>query len=974
MSFMDPAWDDFECGAWESFHHRVFKKAAALGTGHSVAPYSEIMKLVEDEWERWINGREERRAIFGAAKEGLALEIFNELDLQSADVMSAEPAEPWVTPEDRSGRYYWPLAYRVMEESMGKGPAESVDKHSETVLQHLGNPRTQGPWLKRGLVIGSIQAGKTANYSALIAKAADAGYRLIIVLSGIHNDLRRQTQERLDRDFTGLSRWTETEFSAGRRHRVRRKMSRHVGVGLLEGYRESMQPQAATNLDEDFRGGSITMEERPWLIVMKKVKQPLVKLAAWLKNQNLLAKPVLIIDDEADQASMNTLARVIESDDGFEDDSAEAEGQEATQINSLIRQVIKLAPRCSYVGYTASPFANLFVDAEVDSEELGEDLFPKDFIIQIPTPNNYFGPSEYFDPASEEEAVLYMPFPRQEARSWIDKNQVGDFPASARRCLLQFIVSAALKAWRTDRRTRGLNDQAPVESSMLVHVSHLVDVHKRLAEQISEEFLAIRRSLVCDGPNSCFDSVLRSIFEDQQRATDTVRKAREEFDAVKDWSLPERFEELFPWIQKTAEALSVQIVNGEVKPERQGLLRAEPMADVRLKPIVWVGGNKLSRGLTIPSLCMSLFLRSTGAADTLLQMGRWFGYRDGYADLCRISTTQELAENFMKICCTLNDLSEQVSSMNNQSRTPSDYRIIVQQHPGFALSSASKMRTAADAAGCYAGFNTDIRSFLLSESAPQNNFAAAARLLQVADAAGVKAYDSQNTDGSRESRPVWYGDMKTPSGALWRQVPADAVLDFLASYTTPIGAGPDDPEIGRIIRYVHRENEKGRLLNWNLWVPRGRRTDGFLPLRADFLPIDRTGSASDGENLDGDRFRLGILQSGYDQYFGVRKPLMDAAQAALEATEGPKKRSMLFRLVRLLAAQREAAGEFVDEGYMRLYAIKSGKIAESESRHWLEAPGGGLCPLIGYGLWLPGSIAARGKTNATVRIEDEDFY
>lgn len=593
MTFVDPNWDDFLQGAWESFYHKVFASTAKLRSGRTSLPYSEVKKLADGEWERWINGSEERRRIFAAAKERLARDIYQELQLQSADVFAPKNAEPWVTDEDREKRYYWPLTLRVMQRRMGEGVALSIDKHSETVLQHLGDPRQSGAWLKRGLVIGSIQAGKTANYSALISKAADAGYRLIIVLSGIHNDLRRQTQERIDHDFVGVSRCWEDDSAAGRRRRTRRKKIWRVGVGCCEGYRERLQPQAATDLDDDFGAITIKMEEMPWVIVTKKIKQPLEKLVAWLKNQNLQSKPVLIIDDEADQASMNTLARAIDGNDDSGEDSgvgAEDDPQEATQINSLIRRIIKLSPQCSYVGYTASPFANLFVDADVDSDELGEDLFPKDFIIQIPTPDNYFGPSEYFDADSQEEAVLFMPFPRTEAGTWIDRNQVGDFPPAARRCLLQFLVSSALKFWRESRRRNDLTSENPARSSMLIHLSHLVDVHKRLAQQISEELLVIRRSLAIDGPNSKFEAELRSIFEKQRETTRIIRDARNDVDAAKDWSLPEDFDELFPWLVKTAEALSVQIVNGEMKPDRHGLLSPEGSSDKRLKPIIWVSG------------------------------------------------------------------------------------------------------------------------------------------------------------------------------------------------------------------------------------------------------------------------------------------------------------------------------------------------------------------------------------------------
>ena len=942
-----PEWDDFYRDAWKSFSDKAYREAFALKAGKAVVTYMDVKRTVEALWERWLNNSESRRRIFLEAKNDLISEIL--LDLQKDPTVSVppEPQNGWVTEADRANRYYWPLTKKVMVEEMGEAVADAVDRQSETVLRHLHDPREDGVWKVRGLVIGSIQAGKTANYSALIAKAADAGYRLIIVLAGIHNDLRRQTQERLDHDFTGFS---STEDGKTWR----------TGVGLRSGYDVARQPQSATDLDRDFEGGTVTMESKPWLIVMKKEKHRLENFVGWLKNQ-MRSKPVLLIDDEADQASMNTLAKTFE--EGVENGSQNSDDarQEATRINSLIRQIIKLSPRCSYVGYTASPFANLFVDASIDSEDLGEDLYPKDFIVQIPAPANYFGPKEYFDPDSHEESALFIPFPTVEAQSWLDKDEVGELPKTARACLLQFVVSSAIKAWRADRVGR-LDESAPAASSMLVHVSHLIDVQKKLAAQISEELLHIRRSILFGA--DIVDAALRSIFDAQREKTLIVRDARDAVDRKKDWALPNSFEELIPWIERIALSISVLVINGEAKPDRKGLLQAEAGADKRLRPVVWVGGNKLSRGLTIPSLCMSIFLRATGAADTLLQMGRWFGYRDGYADLCRISTTVQLADRFMKISSSLEDLSEQVGAMSNQLKTPSEYRLVVQQHPGFQLTSASKMRTAVDVACCFAGYRTELRYFLLSRSVPHMNFMTARKFMQEILEKGSLSYDSNSAELSVEAQPIWIEGRERPSGCLWRGVPSTVVMNFFRSYITAAGCGEDDPELRRMLRYILKENQEGRLRLWNIWVPRGANAEQYKTLAdGDFAPLERSGKR-DGV-VDGDRFRLSSLQSEGDQFIGVRKNIVDAAKAELEKSGTSAKRGEFFRLVRLLAAQKQVAGDHAFEGYMRLYSIRSDALTSSE---WGKTADGERLPLISYALWMPGSMSVRGRTNATLSV------
>lgn len=949
-----PEWDDFCRGAWKSFEEKVFAKAASLEPVRSDITYAQVAKTVEDYWEQWVNGSAERQNTFGKAKEGLALRIYQELHSPVVTSIPPVPQKSWVTEADKKCRYYWPLTRKVMVDSMGQGVTKKIDDESENVLQHLQDPRKAQQWLVRGLVIGSIQAGKTANYSALISKAADAGYRLIIVLAGVHNDLRRQTQERLDHDFTGFSKSDKLSWS--------------VGVGLCRGYDQSRQPQSATDLEEDFGGTNIKMEERPWLVVMKKEPHRLSNFIAWLKNQSK-SKPVLIIDDEADQASMNTVAKM-SGEEELDNVALAEERQEASKINSLIRQIIKLFPCCSYVGYTASPFANLFADASADSEKLGEDLFPKDFIVQLSTPDNYFGPKEYFDPDSKEESVLFVPFPLDEANKWIVKNQneVGNLPPTARKCILQFIVSAAIKFWRAHCRKGILSSDKPEESSMLIHVSHKVDVQAKLAQQISEACCNIRRCIKYEEPDSELGSELEVIFEQQRATTEIVRAARDDVDRKKDWALPESCSDLWTWIQKTVEALAVVVVNGESEPDREGLLRMDADADKCLKPLIWIGGNKLSRGLTIPSLCMSIFLRTTGAADSLLQMGRWFGYRDGYADLCRISTTILLADRFMKVSCTLDDLGEQISTMNNLVRTPKDYRLIVQQHPGFLLTSPNKMRTATDASCCYAGYHTEMRQFLVADQTPHNNFVAAEHLVEDADNFGRRVYDSDCLEKSEEKQPNWTKENTHPSGCLWRSVPADVVMQFFKSYCSPEGIGSSNREIGRILRYIEKENKEGRLLNWNIWLPKGRNSSDWLPLRGEFYPSERN---SQSDKLDGAYLRLSILQTSYDQFNGVRKSILDAARQALEALETNEKRGELFRQVRLFAARPEAAGEFANEGYLRLYAVQSRRFNE-DKRDSLLSLSGNKYPLISYAVWMPGSLTVQGKINSSVTADNSE--
>ena len=172
-----PEWDDFCRLAWKSFEEKVFSKAASLEPVRSDITYAQVVEAVENYWEQWVNGSVERENTFGKAKEGLALKIYKELHLPAVISIPPAPQKSWVTETDKQCRYYWPLTRKVMIDSMGQGVTDKIDKESENILQHLQDPRKAQQWRVQGLVIGNIQAGKTANYSALISKAADAGQR-----------------------------------------------------------------------------------------------------------------------------------------------------------------------------------------------------------------------------------------------------------------------------------------------------------------------------------------------------------------------------------------------------------------------------------------------------------------------------------------------------------------------------------------------------------------------------------------------------------------------------------------------------------------------------------------------------------------------------------------------------------------------------------------------------------------------------
>lgn len=960
-------WSQATRSLWKSFENAATEAIAKEAGADRFLLGGEISKIIHQLWDDWTKDYPQLKTYCSAAFDDLYSQLTERFSMPRPVVIAPHKQEQqsWLTEERLKKRYYWPLAKEVMLDQQSSTVVSNIDAQSESVLSHLHDPQDFScDWQIHGLVIGAIQAGKTANYSALVAKAADAGYKVFIILSGIHNDLRRQTQKRLDEIFTGFDTTAKDPASSDKGSKSNKKSYR-VGVALKHSWENARAPQAATDLDEDFQGSSIKFEGQPWLFVIKKESHVLKKVIAWAKHNisDHRKAPMLLIDDEADQASLNTLS-LQDSDDEEQAEIVKQANEEATAINKAIRTLITLFPRCAYVGYTASPFANIFADAASHSKGLGPDLFPSDFIEFIPTPKNYFGPNEFFDPEDALDAILYEAYPSSESQKWSKPNsRIKKLPAPAQKCLAEFIVSAAIRAWRALGKGQTPSQDKPVVSSMLVHASQSVAMHTRIAEQFSEHIKEIRATLDYAGGQERADELkpFAKAFSRQLEVTPKVQAARNDVDTVRDWSLPSTFEELLPLVEETIQSLTVQVVNGDPAPDRTALAGPTSASSGRFRPIVWIGGNKLSRGLTIPYLCMSIFVRGAGTADTLLQMGRWFGYRDGYSDLCRICTTPELADKFRSVSLTLDDLSFQVQRMNDQLRSPKDYAVVVQTHPGILVTARNKMKTAKECLTNFAGQPLDERKLSLKPEAVRANYMAAQAFFKELSK-DDPVYDSKKRK-NEEDRPSWHPSAEKPSGRLWRNVDVSTVLDFFGSYTTPSGTGTDNSLLKRLCEFIERERQNDRLTHWNVWIPEGT-LDKSLGFKE---PFGRKLVERNSFNVDKgtSTCQLSILQSGGDQFIGVRKKLFEAAQAAAGAEATQRE---FFAKVRELAEQSDPTDGHPCEGFLRLYALGSKELAKA-AHDEIAARGKQMYPLIAYAMWLPGSLLSNGLINATAKAK-----
>ncbi|POX44213.1 Z1 domain-containing protein [Streptomyces sp. Ru72] len=546
-------------------------------------------------------------------------------------VVISDEFTPWYTPQSQRGLpCYWP-SYRSYLEKKGWAPeaVASLDVASDAVVERLADPTRAEAYQAKGLVVGYVQSGKTANFAGVIAKAVDEGYRLVVVLGGTLNMLRAQTQRRLDMELVGRENILRgaSEYESDYADDPAWSQGRFATFGALPSALDAFDIVRLTTRDDDYKSllqgiTALEFEKREpalplfdprnlhrssaRLMVVKKNKTVLTKLVKDLKKIKtpLSEIPVLIIDDESDEASVNT------------SDLAKPDA-ERTAINQKISELLRMLPRAQYVGYTATPFANVFVDPSD-----AEDIFPKDFIVSLPRPEGYMGARDFHD--------LDSPIPAEE-RTFANSNELAhvrnitvdaedENDVCLQRAMDMFVLTAAMKLYRAD--VGGLGDRHFQHHTMLIHESVRTEVHRELLGKVAQMWWNAGYM----GPRG--HERLRELFE-----TDIapVSAARADGHAV-----PPSYDALAPYVGPAVTRIGgddkpIIVVNGDKDIET-----GEADFDKRSIWKILVGGQKLARGFTVEGLTVSYFRRRAGNASTLMQMGRWFGFRDGYRDLVRL--------------------------------------------------------------------------------------------------------------------------------------------------------------------------------------------------------------------------------------------------------------------------------------------------------------------------------------------------
>lgn len=723
-----------------------------------------------------------------------------------------QPAPTSIT--DRAGHEEWLLErkttidwnfwdrYRQYLEDVQLQPRAVIrrlDDVTDSILRKLEAPDREGEWDRRGLVVGQVQSGKTSNYTGLICKAADAGYKLILVLAGIHNSLRSQTQLRLDEGFLGF----DTQYQS----RSDEDNSQHfIGVGAMKGmtrlYAASLTTshEAGDFKDARARNLALPVGDYPVVLVVKKNAGILENIHSWVTGIHGVPDPnaegrkvvrdipLLIIDDEADNASINTSMK---KRTGAGEDSG------PTQVNAKIRQLLSGFSKSAYVGYTATPFANLYVNAYGEHKTFGEDIFPRSFIDILQPPSNYLGPERVFGLGDKAPLPIYRSIrdneswmPPKHDKSWIPGD---DLPASLEEALRCFLLTCAARRARGDRHRH---------NSMLVHVSRFQDVQVRVGDQLRDRISAIGDRLrYGDGDRTTrIVDELRQLWEDDFVTTTASFPAGSA--AGLDWSQVEA--ELLPAVTK----IEMRVMNGKAKDALEYYERRQDGLSV-----VAVGGDKLSRGLTLEGLSVSYYLRASKMYDTLMQMGRWFGYRPGYEDLCRLYTTSELHSWYREITVSANELRVELEEMALQGATPWEYGLRVRTSAaGLSITAANKMRGAQKVRLSFSGGIPETTAFDVRTEALDRNLASLDVLVRALD--DLVAESPQPAGGRVTS-------VETASrNILWKAVPADAVIRFFESYRADSSAVRSRPDL--IASYVRQCQRLGELQRWNVMLVHNR--------------------------------------------------------------------------------------------------------------------------------------------------------
>lgn len=684
--------------------------------------------------------------------DGITLEKY--FETAKNEYLSVHPIDPgisysltkkgfktWLN-EDREKKISWDYSNRYFQylEKNGRSSkvVEETRKSSLSIMQKMADPKSKTSVFSKGLVVGAVQSGKTGNFNAVINRAIDSGYVLVIVLSGIMEDLRSQTQRRIETDVIGEG-IRDNGQTTGKK-----------GVGEIRRFGQLGDPsvvqvKSITSEEKDF--GKATKEldftlNDKYVLVCKKNVSVLRNLIVWLHDSLEQGKerhhiPLLILDDEADNASLNNLG---------------SKGREyASKTNVQIRALLAMFSIKTYLGYTATPFANVLQDRNDVPDDryiekykfkgetvekglaLEGNIFPDDFIELLDPPSNYIGAKQIFETVipivnatdDNEKIPLVAPpildyieeFPSrlyltesdeiigveniQTKAEWDVKFGYGGYldfdtfaeyrkgtwaprkednfpktlPQSLKDAIKCFLLSIAIRENRMPRMEK--SDLFQRHNTMLVHISRFTlwqNTTKKLVEKYLADLIA---KINTDNPassDSIYSELEKIWYRYYAHIVENIKsylpKGYED-----EFMIPVVYDSIKNILPDAVKDIEVRAINSLAKEKLDYPKNSR-------KKYIAIGGNRLSRGFTLEGLTINYFVRTTNYSDALLQMGRWFGYRPGYLDCCKIFTTQESLDKFNSTTKCIEELEGEFRKMEEQGKDPSSFALRVRKHPG----------------------------------------------------------------------------------------------------------------------------------------------------------------------------------------------------------------------------------------------------------------------------------------------------
>jgi len=666
----------------------------------------------------------------------------NPIEIDPANSLVKEGFRTWLTAEkiklikwNYSQRYFNYLS----KSSRSANVIQELEETSLDILKKMGDPKSGKGFYIKGLVVGSVQSGKTTNFNAVINRAIDAGYGLIIVLSGIMEDLRSQTQKRIENDVIGTG---IVDTARDKKDKKGVGNERQFGIQGSSDKDYVEQVLCITSYKSDFNKPLADAEfslNHINILVCKKNVSILKNLLIWLHDYLEESKekhniPLLIIDDEADNASLNNYGH---------------KGRDyASKINGHIRALLDLFNKRTYLGYTATPFANVLQDRNAVPEKdwlieyklKGQkeqksfaqvsNIFPDDFIVLLNPPSNYIGAKQIFETIEpiNNEAEEKIPLVEivddhlQNFPTRVFDNQDGEtvgvlnirnkeewnnlfgynsylffqdydayrtytrgalktdlfpvqLPESLKESVICFILAIAV---RDNRKKRMVNSALfNPHNTMLVHVSRYTLWQNRTKELLADFVKKLEADIACDNPES--DMSIYKVFEKiwykhYAEIIESINRYlpleyRDEF------LYPVTFGAIKQFLPDAIQSIQVKAINSSPNGD---ILEYN---DKYPQKIIAVGGNRLSRGFTLEGLTINYFIRTTNYSDTLLQMGRWFGYRPGYIDCCKLFTTQDAFEKFNYTTRAIEELEMEFRKMEAKNKSPKNFILRVRKHP-----------------------------------------------------------------------------------------------------------------------------------------------------------------------------------------------------------------------------------------------------------------------------------------------------